>query len=71
MMKYTVILEFSQDDGAYLVNVPAFPEVHTYGETVEDATANAREALELAIEMYLDEGRRLPDDPAIVVEIAS
>ena len=63
-------LEFSQDEGVYLVQVPAFPEVHTYGETKAEAVANAKEAIELAIEMYLEEGRNLPDDPALVVEVA-
>ena len=70
VMKYTIVLEFSQDDGAYLVSVPAFPEVHTYGETVEEAAANAKEAIELAIEMYQEEGRGLPEDPVVVVEVA-
>ena len=69
-MKYAVVLEFSQEDRVYLVQVPAFPEVHTYGETVDEATANAREAIELAIEMYLEEGKSLPDDPTAVVEVA-
>ena len=69
-MKYTVVLEFSDEDEVYLVNVPAFPEVHTYGETIEEATANAREAIELAVEMYLEEGKSLPDDPVVVVEVA-
>ena len=51
-MKYTVVLEFSLDDGVYLVTVPAFPEVHTYGETEEEAVANAKEAVGLAVEVY-------------------
>ena len=70
-MKYTVILEFSIEDQVYLVNVPAFPEVHTFGETVEEATDNAKEAVALAVEMYQEEGKLLPHDPAVVVEIAS
>ena len=69
-MKYTAVLAFSPEDGAYLVQVPAFPEVHTFGETVEEATANAKEAIELAIEMYLEEGRNLLDDPAVIVEVS-
>ena len=51
-------------------DVPAFPEVHTYGETVQEAAADAREAIELADEMYREEGRSLPDDPTAVVEVA-
>ena len=70
-MKYTVILELSEEDGLYLVRVPAFPEVHTYGGTVEESKANAKEAIELAIEMYREEGRSLPTDPTAVVEVAA
>ena len=70
-MKYTAIIEFSEEDRVYLVRVPAFPEVHTYGETMEESKANAKEAIELAIEMYREEGRSLPTDPTAVVEVAA
>ena len=66
-----MILELSEDDEVYLVNVPAFPEVHTFGESVEQATVHAKEAIDLAVEMYLEEGKVLPNDPAVVVEVAS
>jgi predicted RNase H-like HicB family nuclease len=68
-MKYTIVLEYAEDDGAYLVSVPAFPEVHTYGETADEAIVHAREAIQLAIEMYHELGRGLPEDPAVVVEV--
>ena len=70
-MRYTVLLEYSEEDGAYLVQVPAFPEVHTFGETVDEATVNAKEAIELAVEMYLEEGKELPNDPTVVVEVGT
>ena len=70
-MKYTIVVEFSQDDDVYLVTVPAFPEVHTYGDTEVEAVANAKEAIELAVEMYQEDNRSLPHDPAVVVEVAS
>ena len=55
-MKYTAILEFSQEDEVYLVRVPAFPEVHTYGEDVQKATDNAKEAIELVLEVEAEQG---------------
>ncbi len=70
-MKYTIVVEFSQDDKVYLVTVPAFPEVHTYGNTEDEAVANAKEAIELAVDMYQEANRSLPHDPAVVVEVAS
>jgi hypothetical protein len=35
--RYAVVLE--PDEDAFQVIVPAFPEIHTFGETVEDALA--------------------------------
>ena len=68
-MKYTVVREHSEDDAVYLVSVPAFPEIHTHGETAEEAIANAREAIELAVEMYQRVGPGLPLDPPVVVDV--
>jgi len=47
-------------DGGYSVRCPAFPELISHGATLEEAQAVAREALELCVETYLDEGRSLP-----------
>ena len=41
-------------------------ETYTFGEIVEDATFGAIEA----IEMYVEEGKGLPGDPAPFVEMA-
>ncbi|HXK38879.1 MAG TPA: type II toxin-antitoxin system HicB family antitoxin [Candidatus Paceibacterota bacterium] len=47
-------------EGGYSVRCAAFPELVTNGKTLAEARAMAREALELCIEVYQDEGRRLP-----------
>lgn len=51
-------------EGGYMVDVPAFPLICTEGQTLEEALANAREAISLCIEYYLEEGRQLPKDVA-------
>jgi antitoxin HicB len=38
------------EEGGYTVIVPALPGCVSYGETVEDAARNAREAIELHLE---------------------
>jgi len=43
--------------GGYTVRCAAFPELITNGRTLEEARAAAREALELCLEVYRDEGR--------------
>jgi predicted RNase H-like HicB family nuclease len=50
--RYAVALE--PDEGAFQVIVPAFPEIHTFGETVEDALAMARDAIELSLAVRRD-----------------
>ena len=62
-MKYTVVREHSEDDAVYLVSVPAFPEIHTHRETAEEAIANDRGAIELAVEMYQKVGKGAASGP--------
>lgn len=43
---------YDEADGVWLVDFPALAGCHTYGETLEEARANAREALQV----WLDQG---------------
>ncbi len=63
---YRVILEADPDDGGFVVRIPAFPHAHTQGETVDDALANAREVIELEIEVAIEHGEELPAPDADV-----
>ena len=49
-----------EPEGGYTVRCPAFPELITNGRTLAEARAMAREALELCLEVYRDEGRTIP-----------
>jgi predicted RNase H-like HicB family nuclease len=51
-------------EGGYSVRCAAFPELITHGETIEEARAMAREALELWLEVYRDEGWSIPASDA-------
>ena len=48
-MKFEVILEPS-DEGGYTVYVPSLPGCISEGETIEEALANIREAIQLYLE---------------------
>lgn len=61
-LRYAVVLE--PDEDAFQVIVPAFPEIHTFGETLEDALAVARDAIELSIAARRDEGTEIPPPDA-------
>jgi predicted RNase H-like HicB family nuclease len=48
-----------QDEGGYHVYAPDLPGLHTQGDNLDDAVANAEEALELYIEGLREQGRSL------------
>jgi predicted RNase H-like HicB family nuclease len=48
-----------QVEGGYHAYAPELPGLHTQGDSLEDATANAEEALALYVEGLREEGRPL------------
>ena len=49
--RYTVIIQWSDEDEAYVVSLPEWgPLCKTHGATYEEAAKNAREVLELLME---------------------
>ncbi len=46
-----------QEEGGYYVYAPDLPGLHTQGDTLEEATVNAEEALALYVEGLREEGR--------------
>ena len=50
-----------EPEGGYTVTCPALPEIVTYGATLEQARYNAKEAIELVLECYQEDGRSLPE----------
>jgi predicted RNase H-like HicB family nuclease len=48
-----------QDEGGYHVYAPDLPGLHTQGDTLEEATANAQEALDLYVEGLREDGLSL------------
>jgi predicted RNase H-like HicB family nuclease len=58
---YTVVLEPGDpDEGGFVVSVPALPEAHTQGDSLEEALANAREVIELCILSRREHGEDIP-----------
>lgn len=57
-LRYAVILE--PDEDVLQVIVPAFPEIHTFGENVQHALEMARDAIQLSIAARRDEGLEIP-----------
>ncbi len=49
-----------EPEGGYTVTCPSLPPVVTYGETLNDARENAREAIELCLEVMKEDGQPIP-----------
>lgn len=59
MLNYPVTLT-PDDNGTFLVGFPDIPEANSVGDTETEALANAVDALESALEIYIDERRSVP-----------
>jgi antitoxin HicB len=58
-MKFPVKLS-KEPEGGYTVTFPDVPEAITCGESIEDALYHAKDALESAMDFYLDDKRPVP-----------
>ena len=57
---YSISIQWSNRDQAYLVNVPELPGCHTHGDTYEEALKNGLEVIQLWIEAAEKDGRPIP-----------
>jgi predicted RNase H-like HicB family nuclease len=58
---YSMEINWSDEDQAFVVTLPEFPICQTHGATYSEAVKNGQEALELLIETFQQEGRELPE----------
>jgi predicted RNase H-like HicB family nuclease len=59
-IQYSIIIQWSDRNNAYLVNVPELPGCHTHGDTYQEALQNALEVIELWIEAAEKDGLPIP-----------
>ena len=60
-MRYTVVLE-REDDGGYVVSVPALPGCVSQGDTRTEALTNIREAIALYVDDCREAGDPIPTE---------
>ncbi len=63
---YSMVIQWSEENQAYLVDVPELPGCHTHGDTHEEAVRNGLEAIEVWIEAYEALGRPVPSPRVLV-----
>ncbi len=59
-IKYELIIYWSKEDNAFVVEVPELPGCMADGETYEQAVTNARQVIEEWIETARKLGRSIP-----------
>lgn len=60
-MRYTVVLE-REEDGGFVVTVPALSGCVSQGDSREEALENVREAIAVYIEDCRESGERVPTE---------
>ena len=64
-MEYTVLIQ-QAEEGGYWTEVPALPGCFSQGETVEEALANIKEAIESHVAVLRAEGKEVAEDGCIL-----
>ena len=58
--RYELIVTWSQEDGAFVVEVPELPGCMAHGPSPAEAVASAQQAIDLWIEAAVAAGRPVP-----------
>ena len=61
MHKYEIIIYWSNDDQAFIAEVPELPGCVAHGRTPSKALSNCQEAIALWLDTAREFGRRIPD----------
>ncbi|MGI8668996.1 MAG: type II toxin-antitoxin system HicB family antitoxin [Aridibacter sp.] len=59
-MEYSFTIVIEKDEDAYHAFVPALSGCHSFGDTIDEARQNISEALELHLEVMIEDGETIP-----------
>jgi predicted RNase H-like HicB family nuclease len=66
VMKYSVLIQWSEEDQVYIALLPEWGKyARTHGETYEEALENAKEVLEDLVYGYKKLGKALPEQKTL------
>ena len=66
-MKFTIAIEPGTDTSAWGVAVPDLPGCFSAGDTLDEAMANARQAIDQHVEIMIEDGAPIPIARALAV----
>lgn len=61
MEHYEIILYWSEEDAAYIAEVPELPGCMAHGDSHEAALGNVKEAVSLWMEVARERGQQIPE----------
>lgn len=61
MDRYEIIMYWSNEDDAFIAEVPELPGCMAHGDTQEDALANIKEAMRLWVDTAREFGDPIPE----------
>jgi len=63
--RYRIVVEWSDEDGAFIARVPALPGCAAHGGTADDAAREARHAAEAILRVLLEDGDKPPPEDSV------
>jgi len=66
---YQVVIQWSDEDEAYIARVPAIPGCMSDGETAAEAAENIQEAIELSLETLESNGFPIPEPDMLLHQL--
>lgn len=66
-MTYTYRVIIESDEDVYHAYAPALPGCHTWGATLDEARAMARDAIDVYVRSLIADGEEVPKDSGIEV----
>ena len=70
-MRYPIAIETGTDTQAFGVVVPDLPGCFSAGDTLDEAMDNAKEAIELWLEVAIDDSEAVPEPSSLAAHQAS
>jgi predicted RNase H-like HicB family nuclease len=71
MSRYSMIVQWSNDDRLFLVTIPEFTELVvmpcTHGKTREEAIRSGEEVIEMYLEAWQAEGEPIPEPKTLQI----
>ncbi|PMQ03718.1 Antitoxin HicB [Dyella sp. AD56] len=67
LIRYPIVIELGDRNNAHGVSVPDVPGAFSAGDTIDEAITNAKTAISMMLDDYIERGDALPEPSSIEV----